>query len=143
MDEATFKAFEATFNKLNIPMTAEQYDIATIDLTPTVLKVKAGAPDMLFVQAFGAPAGHVLNSLDKIGWSVPIVGDQGMGGTNLSSMAPPSSLAKVVVEVARAKVYVAPEKRSARLANFIRLLKQKARSTKRSTITCLGGMPSN
>jgi len=64
---AQSKAFEAAVKGAGIQTVSEQYDIAAVDLTPTLLKLKGENPDRLFAVAFGSAAGHILTSLDKIG----------------------------------------------------------------------------
>lgn len=118
------RAYEAALRKLGIAMVSESYDIATVDITPTLLKLRAQGPDHLFVVAFGSPAGHVLNSMDKLGWDIPMVADGGFGHTNLEPLAPARSYAKLVVQAYRADAYVAPAKRSPRFRAFLKLLEE-------------------
>ena len=101
------RAYEAALRKLGIAMVSESYDIATVDITPTLLKLRGQGPDHLFVVASGSPAGHVLNSMDKLGWDIPMVADGGCGYTNLEPVGARAQLrAKLVVQAYRADAYV-------------------------------------
>jgi len=118
------KTVEAALEKVGIPVVSEPYDIATVDITPTLLKLKAQNPDHLFVTAYGSPAGHVLNSLNKIGWDIPVIGDIAVGLTDLTLIVPARTYAKLIVQSLKINVYVPLSKRSPRLNAFINLIKE-------------------
>jgi branched-chain amino acid transport system substrate-binding protein len=119
----SYRAYEPVVSKAGIQIVSEPYDVATIDITPTLLKLKAQNPDRLYVIANGAPAGHVLNSLDKLGWKIPIIGDQTFGITDLRPLATPKMYENLVVTTYRMNVYVPPEKRSPSLRTFLNILR--------------------
>jgi branched-chain amino acid transport system substrate-binding protein len=122
--QGTFRAYDAALKKEGIATVAEPYDIGTVDITPTLLKLQAENPDRMFAVAFGAPAGHVLNSMEKLGWDIPIVGDLGFGLTDLPSLAPAHSYAKLIVQTFRVNAYVPPAKRTARFNTFLSAIKE-------------------
>jgi branched-chain amino acid transport system substrate-binding protein len=116
---AVHTAYEAAVKKLGIAVVSESYDTATVDITPTLIRLKGEAPDHLFASALGSPAGHVLNSLDKLGWDIPLVGDVTFGTTNLPAMAPERTYAKLIVQAYRSTVYAPPDKRTPRMRTFL------------------------
>jgi branched-chain amino acid transport system substrate-binding protein len=116
---AVHTAYEAAAKKLGITVVSEGYDTSTVDITPTLIRLKAENPDHLFASALGSPAGHVLNSLDKLGWDVPLIGDVTFGTTNLPALAPERTYSKLVVQAYHSTVYVPPDKRSGRLKAFL------------------------
>lgn len=70
----------------------EVYDIAALDMTPQLAKLQAADPDVLIMNGYGAPVGYLLKSMEKLGWDVPIVGDNSVSATSLMSTAPPSGV---------------------------------------------------
>lgn len=57
----------------------QQFDVTALDVTPQLEALQAGHPDYLLLQAYGAPAGYVLQDIQKLGWNVPILGDDSVG----------------------------------------------------------------
>lgn len=70
----------------------EGYDVAALDMTPQIEKLKAGNPDVVVLDAYGAPLGYVLEGFEKLGWDVPILGNTSVSGTGLIAAAPPEGV---------------------------------------------------
>lgn len=70
----------------------EEYDIAALDMTSQLEAIKAKNPDVLVLDAYGAPLGYVLKGIDKLGWDVPILGNTSVTATGLISTEPPTGL---------------------------------------------------
>lgn len=70
----------------------EEYDVASLDMTPQLEALRAEDPDLLVLDAYGAPLGYVLQGIDKLGWDVPIAGNLSVAATGLVSNEPPAGL---------------------------------------------------
>ncbi|GLY65426.1 ABC transporter substrate-binding protein [Amycolatopsis taiwanensis] len=70
----------------------EQYDVSALDMTPQLQSLQAKNPQVLVVDAYGAPAGYLLQSLEKLGWNVPLLGDTSVSATSLVSTPPPGGI---------------------------------------------------
>lgn len=89
----------------------EEYDVASLDMTPQLEALRAKNPDALALDAYGAPLGYVLQGLEKLGWDVPIAGNVSVSATGLVSSPPPSGVLgteqvqNLVMEVYKSTVY--------------------------------------
>jgi branched-chain amino acid transport system substrate-binding protein len=70
----------------------EEYDVAALDMTPQLSTLQAAKPDALVLDAYGAPLGYVLQGIEKLGWDVPMVGDNSVAATGLISTDPPAGV---------------------------------------------------
>lgn len=70
----------------------EGYDVASLDMTPQLESLKRGNPDVLVLDAYGAPLGYVLQGIEKLGWDVPIMGNNSVSATGLIATAPPEGV---------------------------------------------------
>ncbi|WP_104103481.1 ABC transporter substrate-binding protein [Arthrobacter sp. 08Y14] len=89
----------------------EEYDVASLDMTPQLEALRAKNPDVLALDAYGAPLGYILQGLEKLGWDVPVVGNVSVAATGLVNTPPPSGVLgteqveNLVMEVYRSTVY--------------------------------------
>lgn len=72
-EEAAKAGFTVTGN--------EGYDSKALDMTPQIEALKGGNPDVLILDAYGAPLGYVLDGIQKLGWNVPIMGNTSVAAT--------------------------------------------------------------
>lgn len=70
----------------------EEYDVASLDMTPQLQAIRAKNPDVLILNAYGAPLGYVLKGLQKLDWDIPVVGDLSVSASGLISAPPPSGV---------------------------------------------------
>lgn len=70
----------------------EGFDNAALDMTAQLSALKAGDPDVLILDAYGAPLGYVLQSLEKLGWDVPIMGNTSVSATGLIATEAPAGV---------------------------------------------------
>ncbi|TVT61328.1 amino acid ABC transporter substrate-binding protein [Amycolatopsis rhizosphaerae] len=76
-----------------IPMVGnEQYDVSSLDMTPQLQNLQAKNPQALIVDGYGAPVGYLLQSLQKLGWNVPLLGNTSVSATSLVSSPPPAGV---------------------------------------------------
>ncbi|WP_375385255.1 ABC transporter substrate-binding protein [uncultured Microbacterium sp.] len=87
------KLAASTFADSGLDVTGSQgFDNASLDMTPQLEALKETNPDVLVLDAYGAPLGYVLQSLDKLGWTVPIIGNTSVAATGLISTEPPTGV---------------------------------------------------
>ena len=70
----------------------EEYDITALDMTPQIEAIKAKNPDVLVLDAYGAPLGYILKNIEKVGWNVPIRGDTSVSATSIVSKPAPDGV---------------------------------------------------
>ena len=68
----------------------QQFELTALDVTPQLEALEAGHPSYLLLQAYGPPAGYVLQGLQKLGWNVPILGDDSVMVSPVITSPPPS-----------------------------------------------------
>jgi branched-chain amino acid transport system substrate-binding protein len=94
------KLSEQTLTDAGFEVTDNQeYDVASLDMTPQLSAIQATNPDALILDAYGAPLGYVLQGIDKLGWDVPIVGNNSVAASPVAGKLPPDG----VVGTAQAK----------------------------------------
>ena len=107
----------------------QQFATTSLDMTAQLEALKAGNPDYLLLQAYGAPAGYIMQDIQKIGWNVPILGDDSVSVSAVINEAPPtgflgtSLLNNLLVQTFACTVYQPPAKQSAALNNMINGMK--------------------
>lgn len=83
-EEAAKAGFTVTGN--------EGFDSKALDMTPQIEALKAGNPDVVILDAYGAPLGYVLQGVEKLGWDVPIMGNTSVAATGLISKPAPDGV---------------------------------------------------
>lgn len=84
----------------------EEYDVAALDMTAQLEAIQSQRPDVLILDAYGAPLGYVLKGVEKLGWDVPIVGNTSVAATTLVSSPPPTGvLGTPAIKNLRMQVY--------------------------------------
>ncbi len=68
----------------------QQFELTSLDMTPQLEALQSGHPDYLLLQAYGPPAGYVLQDIQKLGWNVPILGDDSVMVSPVITSPPPS-----------------------------------------------------
>ena len=70
----------------------EEYDVASLDMTPQLQALQAKQPQALAVDGYGAPVGYLLQSVSRLGWNVPMMGDPSVSATSLVTSEPPAGV---------------------------------------------------
>jgi branched-chain amino acid transport system substrate-binding protein len=83
----------------------EKFALTALDVTPQLSALQAKKPDVLMASSYGAPSGYVLQGLDRLGWKVPVIGDNAFMVSPVITTAPPSGLLGTTLE-ANAKALV-------------------------------------
>src|SRR5579871_6797236 len=68
----------------------QQFELTALDMTPQLEALEASHPSYLLLQAYGPPAGYVLEGLQKLGWTVPVLGDDSVMVSPVVTSPPPS-----------------------------------------------------
>lgn len=68
------------------------FDNAALDMTAQLSALKSGDPDVLVLDAYGAPLGYVLQSLEKLGWDIPVMGNTSVAATGLIARPAPDGV---------------------------------------------------
>src|SRR6185437_7007603 len=69
-----------------------QYKVTGLTFTSTLAALQASKPQLLWADAYNAPAGYLLQDLQKIGWSVPVLGDDSFSVSTPITTEPPTGL---------------------------------------------------
>ncbi|GAA3169931.1 hypothetical protein GCM10020255_057970 [Rhodococcus baikonurensis] len=70
----------------------EEYDAAALDMTAQLQSLKNAGATAIALDAYGAPLGYVLQSLERLGWDVPLIGNTSVSATNLIANDPPAGV---------------------------------------------------
>jgi branched-chain amino acid transport system substrate-binding protein len=90
--ESNEKGLKAALEAKKIPFAGiEKFQDADVDVVPQLTRLKEAGADLLFLVANVAPASQVVKSLDRMGWSVPIVSHWGVSGGRFTELAGPSA----------------------------------------------------
>ncbi len=91
--EVFAKSSEEIFSKGGLEVTAnKEYDVAALDMSAQLAAIRDTKPDVLVLDAYGAPLGYVLKGLEKLGWDIPVIGNTSVSATGIISTEPPSGV---------------------------------------------------
>lgn len=106
------QAMEDALSEEGVSSTgSEEYDTAALDMTAQLQSLKNRGTQALVVDAYGAPLGYLLASLQRLDWNIPLVGNTSVAGTSLVSKAAPEGVlgtpatANLVMHVLSSTVY--------------------------------------
>lgn len=108
----------------------QSFDTTALDMTPQLEALQAGNPSYLLVQAYGAPAGYILQDIQKLGWKVPILGDDSFGVSQVVNAPAPTGflgtplVANLKVQTFASAVYRPAAQQPAALNAMISALKE-------------------
>ncbi len=70
----------------------EEYEATALDMTAQLQALKNAGAKALAVDAYGAPLGYLLQSMQRLGWDVPLVGNTSVASTSLVANEPPNGV---------------------------------------------------
>lgn len=70
----------------------EEYESTALDMTAQLQALKNAGAKALAVDAYGAPLGYLLQSMQRLGWDVPLVGNTSVASTSLVANEPPNGV---------------------------------------------------
>lgn len=71
---------------------SEEYDTAALDMTAQLQSLKNKGAQALVVDAYGAPLGYLLTSLQRLDWNIPLIGNTSVSGTALVAKPAPEGV---------------------------------------------------
>jgi branched-chain amino acid transport system substrate-binding protein len=71
---------------------AEKFATTSLDVTPQLSTLQATNPDVLAFFAYGAPAGYVLQGVNRLSWGVPLLGDGAVIASPVVTTPPPAGM---------------------------------------------------
>jgi branched-chain amino acid transport system substrate-binding protein len=90
--ESNEKGLKAALTAKNIAYAGiEKFETNDVDVVPQLSRLKEAGADVLYLVANVAPSSQVVKSLDRMGWTVPIVSHWGPAGGRFSELAGPSA----------------------------------------------------
>ncbi|MET0369135.1 MAG: ABC transporter substrate-binding protein [Methylobacterium sp.] len=90
--ESNQKGLKDALQAANLPTAGiEKYEANDVDMVPQLTRLKEAGADTLFLVGNVGPSAQVVKSLDRMGWSVPVVSHWGPAGGRFDELAGPSA----------------------------------------------------
>jgi branched-chain amino acid transport system substrate-binding protein len=90
--ESNQQGLTAALKAANLPAAGiEKYEAADLDMVPQLTRLKEAGADTLFLVGNVGPSAQVVKSLDRMGWSVPVVSHWGPASSSKRPPAGPSA----------------------------------------------------
>lgn len=70
----------------------EEYESTALDMTAQLQSLKNAGAKAIALDAYGAPLGYVLQSMQRLGWDVPLIGNTSVSSTSLVANEPPNGV---------------------------------------------------
>ena len=97
--ESNQKGLVAALNAAGVKAAGvEKFEPNDVDVTPQLSRLKAGGADALMLVGNVGPSAQVVKSLDRMGWTVPIVSHWGPAGGRFTELAGPNAKDVVFVQ---------------------------------------------
>lgn len=81
------------FDEVGVDVVASQgFDNDSLDMTAQLDSLRSADPDVLIMDAYGAPTTYVLEGVEKLGWDVPILANTSVAASPAISTEPPNGL---------------------------------------------------
>ncbi len=88
--EAFGKAMDSALSAEGVSKSgSEEYDVAALDMTAQLQALKNKGTQALVIDAYGAPLGYLLGSLERLDWNIPLIGNTSVSGTALIAKPAP------------------------------------------------------
>src|SRR5699024_10410460 len=71
---------------------SQGFDNDALDMTPQLDSLRSKDPEVLIMDAYGAPTTYVLEGIEKLGWDVPILANTSVAASPAISLDPPTGL---------------------------------------------------
>lgn len=90
--ESNEKGLAAAAQEQGIKIAAvEKFEDRDVDMVPQLTRLKAANADVIVLVANAAPGAQVMKSLQRIGWSAPVISHWGISGGRFTELAGPWS----------------------------------------------------
>lgn len=70
---------------------AEKFEVSDVDMVPQLTRLKSSGADAIILVSNAGPGAQVVRSLDRMGWSVPIISHWGISGGRFPELAGPTA----------------------------------------------------
>ncbi|KQP11231.1 ethanolamine utilization protein EutN [Methylobacterium sp. Leaf99] len=90
--ESNREGLVAALKAADLPSAGiEKYEAADVDMVPQLTRLKEAGADTLFLVGNVGPSAQVVKSLDRMGWTVPVVSHWGPAGGRFDELAGPNA----------------------------------------------------
>lgn len=90
--ESNEEGLKAAMASAKIPIAGvEKFEASDVDVSNQLRRLKADGADLLFMVGTVGPSAQVVKSLDRIGWTVPVVSHWGPAGGRFGELAGPNA----------------------------------------------------
>ncbi len=90
--ESNHKGLDAAAKAAGLSLAgAESFEVGDADMIPQLTRLKGAGADAIILVGNAAPAAVVIRSLDRMGWSVPVISHWGISGGRFPELAGPSA----------------------------------------------------
>ena len=90
--ESNQQGLVAALKAVDLPSAGiEKYEANDVDMVPQLSRLKEAGADTLLLVGNVGPAAQVVKSLDRMGWTVPVVSHWGPAGGRFDELAGPSA----------------------------------------------------
>jgi ABC-type branched-subunit amino acid transport system substrate-binding protein len=83
--------FDGALTKAGVKVESAKFADTALDMSPILQSLRACSPKALLVLGYGPAVGHLFNSLGTLGWKLPLLGNAGVGSSNVPGLAPAST----------------------------------------------------
>lgn len=87
--------YQQLFTSAGIQPIFQQYSPSQLDFTPALQALQAKQPDVVILNAFGAPTGIIFRNRAKLGWTVPVIANTTTASQDLTSFVSMDQLTNV------------------------------------------------
>ncbi|MGW0176768.1 ABC transporter substrate-binding protein [Rhodococcus sp. NPDC003322] len=70
----------------------EEYEYTALDMTAQLQSLKNAGAKAIALDAYGAPLGYILQSLQRLSWDVPLIGNPSVSSSSLITKEPPNGV---------------------------------------------------
>ncbi|MDR7039691.1 branched-chain amino acid transport system substrate-binding protein [Methylobacterium sp. BE186] len=90
--ESNQQGLVAALKAASLPAAGiEKYEANDVDMVPQLTRLREAGADALFLVGNVGPSAQVVKSLDRMGWSVPVISHWGPAGGRFDELAGPSA----------------------------------------------------
>jgi branched-chain amino acid transport system substrate-binding protein len=104
-------------------VSSTSFNPTSLDVTAPLQQLAASKPDTTVVEAFGAPAGYVLQSRSKLGTGAPMIGDLTMSAVDLTKLADKSTFQNLTLQAYKVQQYVPSAQQPQNLRTMVDAIK--------------------
>jgi branched-chain amino acid transport system substrate-binding protein len=112
-----------TLKAQGFDVNSTAFNPGSLDVTAPLQQLAASKPDTTVVEAFGAPAGYVLQSRSKLGTGAPMIGDLTLSAVDLTKLADKSSFQNLTLQAYKIQQYTPSAQQPQNLRTMVDAIK--------------------